>query len=284
MNELYHFNPFHDRKTGRFTDKNGNLTEAGIRRYHEILERDHDNATKFFDTTGVELNKSRAGVVKRNGEEYVKKGSTFTRYTDASEKLDHNRKYVSVTDEDAESYHEVAAEGFLGLKDLNNIKKVQYTATKDLRVASGKAVVDYLLDKYGDTKVTDVADKIKLSDDDLKVISEVHDKIYGGNSVRDVLADKNKFDLSYDLELKNYTGKDRKVLEAAMQYATTRDKIMSNFYAQQLMDSPMKNNPTFRHFAKLGYDAIVDVEDAEWANYPLILLDPVSSVKNKRTK
>ena len=48
MSELYHFNPYHDRKTGRFTDKNGNLTAAGIVRYKELLARDHSKATQFF--------------------------------------------------------------------------------------------------------------------------------------------------------------------------------------------------------------------------------------------
>ena len=37
MSELYHFNPFHDRKTGRFTDKNGNLTFKNSTRKKQAL-------------------------------------------------------------------------------------------------------------------------------------------------------------------------------------------------------------------------------------------------------
>lgn len=276
MSELYHFNPFHDRKTGRFTDKNGNLTTAGIVRYKELLARDHSKATQFFDTTGAELEKTKAGVYQRDGDDYIKKGSTFTRFTTKDEPLDHKRKYVSITEDDRERYGEVAREGMLGFKDIDNMLEVQYTAKKDLRVAQGHAVVDYIMEHYGDLTVSEYG---KLSKDDVAVIRTALDTAFGGNKIKNVYDDPNEFDLSYDLELKNYKGKDKKVLEAAVQYATTRDNVLSTLYQDVLMASPSDRNPTLDHFAKLGYDAIVDVEDAEWANYPLILLNPGKSVK-----
>ena len=290
MKELYHYNENHDPKTGRFTsgpggrkyvDKDDNLTDAGIERYREILAKDHDAAVSKYDNSIVELNKAEAGVVRRNGEEYVKKGSTFTRFTDQDETLDHKRKYVSVTEEDRKRYGQVAKEGFLGSKQLDKLKEVQYTATKDVKVAQGHAVVDYVIDHYGDLKVSEYG---KLSDDDVKVIRTALDKAFGGNNIKNVYSDPNKFDFAFDLDLDNYKGKDKKILEAAVQYASTRDNVLSTLYQDVLMASSSEHNPTLDHFAKLGYDAIVDVEDAEWANYPLILLDPVSSVKHKRTK
>ena len=146
MSERYHFNPYHDRKTGRFTDKNGNLTTAGLQRYKEILRRDHTKATQFFDTAGAALEKTKAGVYQRDGEDYIKKGSTFTRFTDKDETVDNTRKYVSITEEDRKRYGQVAKEGFLGFTDIENIREVQYTAKKDLRVAQGHAVVDYIIE------------------------------------------------------------------------------------------------------------------------------------------
>lgn len=281
MSELYHFNPFHDRKTGRFTDKNGNLTTAGIVRYKELLARDHSKATQFFDTTGAELEKTKAGVYQRGDDDYIKKGSTFTRFTDKDETLDNTRKYVSITEEDRKRYGQVAKEGFLGFTDIENILEVQYTAKKDLRVAQGHAVVDYIIDHYGDMKVSEYG---KLGEEDVKVVRTALDQVFGGNNIKSIYSDQNKFDLAYDLDLKNYTGKDKKILEAAVQYASTRDKVLSTLYQDVLMASPSDRNPTLDHFAKLGYDAIVDVEDAEWANYPLILLNPGKSVKYKRQR
>lgn len=279
MSELYHFNPFHDRKTGRFTDKNGNLTTAGIVRYKELLARDHSKATQFFDTTGAALEKTKAGVYQRDGDDYIKKGSTFTRFTNTDETLDSSHKYVSITDEDRSHYSEVAREGFLGFKDIENIREVQYTAKDDLRVAQGHAVVDYLLEKYGDIKIDDVSKRAMLSEDDKKVVSSALDIAFGGDDIRAIQKDANDTDLVFDLDPKNYSGEDRKVIDAIQQYASTREKIMSAFYNSKLMTEPMEKNPTFDHFAKLGYDAIVDVEDSDWANYPLILLNPGKSVK-----
>lgn len=295
MSELYHKgggNPWHD-FLGRFTfrpggrrsayvDKDGNLTDSGIEQYKTIVNRDREAAKDYFDKKFIEGEKARAGVISKNGEEYVKKGSTFTRYADSSEKLDHKRKYVSVTKEDESSYHEVALEGALGIQDINKIKEFKYTAVKDIKVASGRAVVEHLLDKYGDMKVSEVFKRTEANEDDMKVVRTALENVFGGEDVRSIQKDTNRFDLVYDLDLNKYKGDDRKVLEAAMQYASTRDRAMSGFYNQKLMTEPTENNPTFDHFVKLGYDAIVDVEDAEWANYPLILLDPASSVRMKK--
>jgi hypothetical protein len=38
-------------------------------------------------------------------------------------------------------------------------------------------------------------------------------------------------------------------------------------------------NEISEHYKKLGYDAIVDIEDSGFADYPIILLDPKNSVK-----
>lgn len=303
MSELYHYNHYHDRR-GRFTsgpsgigkivsnilpkrymDRDGNLTEAGLKRYKEILDRDRDVGAYDAGEYAKRLDISKSGVVTQNDETYIKKGSTFTRFTDKDEKIDHRRKYVSITDEDRKAYGQVAKEGFLGLKNTDKIREIQYTAVKDLRVAQGKDVSKFLLDKYGDTKVSDmmIAKHGEFSKDDINRFKSGLLSEFGGDDVRSVQADKNKFDLSYDLDVDNYRGKDRKLVESALATANLRDKVLDNFYGEKLMDAPMKNNPTFNHYLKAGYDAIVDVEDEGWAQYPLILLDPATSVKHKKT-
>ena len=141
-----------------------------------------------------------------------------------------------------------------------------------------------MLDKYGDTKISDISKRALLSKDDKKVINTILNTAFGGDDIKAMQRDINNTDLVFDLDPKKYKDEDRKVIDAIQQYASTREKIMTAFYSSKLMTEPMENNPTFDHFAKLGYDAIVDVEDAEWANYPLILLNPSNAVKYKRER
>lgn len=299
MSELYHYNHYHDRR-GRFTsgpsgigkivsnilpkrymDRDGNLTEAGLKRYKEILDRDRDVRAYDAGEYAKRLDISKSGVVTQNDETYIKKGSTFTRFTDRNEKIDHRRKYVSITDEDRKEYSQAAKEGQLGFENTDKIREIQYTAVKDLRVATGDDVNNFLLDKYGDMKVSDVFKRSEATADDLKVVRTSLDRVFNGDDVKSIQKDIHNFDYVYDLPTSNYKGKDRKVINAAMQYASTRDKVMNGFYNQKLMTEPTENNPTFNHYLKAGYDAVVDVEDAAWAQYPLILLDPANSVVKK---
>ena len=75
--------------------------------------------------------------------------------------------------------------------------------------------------------------------------------------------------------------KDTQIIEAAQKMAFNQNtKEMGTF-----IHEVFGNNKTMReisdHYTKLGYDAIVDIEDSGFADYPVILLDPEKSVKLK---
>ena len=239
----------------RFQNKDGTLTDAGIKRYREIVDGYKKSSVYQTLNNYDRLKLSRSGIVKGD-DDVIKNGSKINRWADAGEPLDHTRKYASLTDDDKFTYSEMAIEGMLNVKDRLNTKLYVYEANKDLKVASEKNVVDYVFEKYGDKRLRDFYD----NHNDMVLSYEIFgDKKY--------FADLSK--------------KDTQIIEAAQKMAFNQNtKEMGTF-----IHEVFGNNKTMReisdHYTKLGYDAIVDIEDSGFADYPVILLDPEKSVKLK---
>lgn len=133
--------------------------------------------------------------------------------------------------------------------DTNRRFLETYEATKDIKVATGENVMTYVLDNYGDKKLKDYIGVGK----------------YPNN-----YADKN----SYGEQL---------VAKMANEGRVRMAWVMN----ETVFKSTKTSSEVFDHFAKLGYDAIVDAEDYYgWGEvqYPLILLNPKNSVNKTDSK
>ena len=141
----------------------------------------------------AEKEKKNAGVkrVDENTDVLVK-GSSLYRTTNPDDKIDERHKYVSVTKSDMQTYGEIY--DMLPGYDWNKpVADLEYEAKKDIKIANGKAVVDYVVNKYGDKKVSDAVKELrKLPKSSLYEDNffEDHDKKTVSDFIKNTLEDK----------------------------------------------------------------------------------------------
>lgn len=173
----------------------------------------------------------------------LKEGSEIHRIANSEEKIDSKRKYASITDSDLGQYEEYASA--LGLDPNKDISTFTYTAIKDLKIADGKKVVDDVLNKYGDVR-----------------IKNIHNTLETYKNIDIPYLDENKI---------------KKISEK--EYIHIIEKEYDSFI-EDVMKTKM--NDIIKDYKKKGYDAIVDIEDMKFADFPIILLNPKESIKLKK--
>lgn len=185
---------------------------------------------------------TEAGVKRQSSaDDVIAKGTTFTRQASTDDDQYHDRKYMSVTKKDTDYYR----------KEFGNDAEYKYEAKKKLKVASAKAVVDYIvkdMDNYGDSE-------------EGKQLSALYDK-YRGNAETHLLQfSANKERKRFDKEV---------VAKQRTQYGREGEAEFNS--QKQILD----------HFSQLGYDAIVDIHQSwQGMDYPVIIIDPDDSTKLK---
>lgn len=253
-NELYHHGIKGQRwGVRRYQNADGSLTPLGEKRYYEILKNSNLNTGR---KEAVEKQKAIAGVKTVGRVEVVSKGSTFQRIADVGEGIDSRRKYVSLLKDDNDRYKSMSS--LLNTKNKGLEKVYNYEATKDIKIADEKKVLDYIIKEYGD-----------------ETLKEASDFISKYNNIDSILSPFNK-------HYNSLRKKDKKMLlkirETYLKNLNTVDSVIGKILASNEKSA----SETFSHFKKMGYDAIIDVQDKlAFSDFPLILLDPKSSIKFK---
>lgn len=126
----------------RFQNTDGSWTKKGLeRRRYRALNRE-----QTLENLG--LNKFS------NDDMIIRKGTRSYRIASADDILDDKRKYMSLTRNDRINYSE--SFDMLSFDTRKPYGEFIYQASKDLRLASGKKVCDYMLEKYKDLQVSDI--------------------------------------------------------------------------------------------------------------------------------
>lgn len=191
------------------------------------------------------LQKSSTGVRKKSDtDDVLLKGSKLKRYSTASDEGLRNPTYVAVTKNDRHVYGKMADDGDLGGERGKEIYEYSLEAIDDLRIANGKAVADHIFDTYGDEDL-----KSKWTEYNALKIRDNYDRIFKDMTKNKLHNDEGR-----------YAQQLRDDIFGGLHEALYRDKDRQ----QEILD----------HFAKKGYDAVVDAED--WAggfSYPLIVMN-----------
>ena len=234
----------------RYQNPDGSLTAAGRKRYRQILkDQDLDDTSDYYRYTwrNTKDQWSEAGVKRGRDFDTIRKGSQVQRLADKGETITDRRKYVSILPEDSTEYVSIANE--IGIKNIDDAFKYTYSATKDLKVAKGKTVADYVLKKYGNADL------------------EAGYKLYKNAFYVDAI--------KYD----SLNNDDREFIGSLKESYTKASRSVNKFFNDSLYKDEKISSEIFDHFKQLGYDAIVDVEDSMYVDYPLILLNPQESIK-----
>lgn len=236
--ELYHHGIL-GQKWGvrRFQNKDGSLTPEGIKRLSQYRYNENKEYKEKVKDRIV-----KSGIQQKDDYDVIKKGSNITRYANSGEKVDKRSKYGSLTGEDQNTYYELVEA--LRADMSKAMSTYTYEATKDIKVASGKKVLNDLIETYGDEKTK-------------RVFSESKEL---GNVSFWYHNDLKKWEKNYFIDSEN---------------------VRSDFLKNVMKE---RQNEIIERYKKQGYDAIVDVEDwyTGVADYPVLFLDPSRSMKLKK--
>lgn len=260
----------------RYPNKDGTLTDAGRKRYREYVDTNDEKRSTIIGTRNYIADHTK-GIQcinpkhNKNGDYIIKKGTTLGRQTTAEkETLGDKPIYVYATKDDREIYDYYAKKDVLGGKGAKS-HEVVYETKKDVKVASEKRVKDWLLDNYGDMKVSDIPDLATYTQTLPKVITK---SIMGltvkqieqefGSTMSDNITEKAPMSYKYFYSLQ----------EAGR-------RVITGFANAKIMGDPVAKIDMKNYFVQRGYQAVIDLEDSigDAANLPIILLEPGSSVK-----
>lgn len=264
----------------RFQNKDGTLTEAG----KERVKRQGAARDKIQEETG-------------RSDHTIPKGTSIYRVADPGEKLTSRRIYASVLEQDRDEYRSMAREPDVLGNNAAEVEPVEYEykAKSDLRVVTPQQQYDYIYEKFGDTTIKDLYAKVSpYSRREAKALNEFIKK-YGNTKMSalkgdmDFLYENDKdFRTGYGYSYGSGSSKERQRIG---KYAEVMYNLDRRFFVSTLMWKSKEDmakdkilNPKHyemqEHFKKLGYQALVDLED--WgavAKYPLIVMDPKANLK-----
>ncbi len=259
----------------RFQNKDGTLTEAGRKRYNQLVATSHLRNADYYGKRKLRL--ADKGITD---ESVIPKGTVVNRVSSKGDEKLIGRTYGSITDIDRDIYN--------GFHSYN----YKYKTTKDLKIATGDQVAQYMLDKYGDRKISNTVVPTGL-------IRAITDLPYYNITLKEAFGDTS-FSTAQELanlNPRNLNRQDRKLVKQA-RYAT---KALANEFDNQMKktssrDGSMSN--ILRNFEKLGYNGIIDINDltrylGDWSggtmlnytsDYPVIFINPQDTLALQQVK
>ena len=239
--------------------REGVLTEEGAKQVASNIRYE-----KQITNANREASKQQAGISKKDKyTDVIKKGTEFHRFTDNPNESMKGSKYMSVTNTDKNLYTMSALTGSLGF-DTDQVYLDRYTANKDIKVANGKAVKDYILKRIGNKTVREIMGDAESGKSYMKQMGDV--------KLKNIYMDQSNHKIEY-------TGHDKNSFSYNFYQAgkDVTDKVLKDFGENRTMRAT-----TINYFAKQGYDAIVDIEDySKGFEYPIIMADTSRSTTRR---
>ena len=242
----------------RYQNPDGTLTDAGKKRYNDLYisltSQGSINYSKQ-QATDRESRLKKAGLSKGSEYDTISKKSKMFRVADKyTDRIDNRRKYVTISDKDLEMYVNSANNGWLGLK-TPFAQVYRYSAKRNLKVAKGKEIAEYILDKYGNEELQEAYNLAKTT---------LNLPAFNSGKMKMLSKDDAKF------------------VESIYKAGREAVNSVSDLFADKLYKDSSSSEDVIREFISRGYDAIEDIEDSfgfDVFEYPMILLNPKESIK-----
>lgn len=222
-------------------------------KHKNINVSNYNHRYKYLDTPNVKIGRRY---------DVIKKGTEIYRVSNKKEEDHTKRIYASPSDMDRSEYESCILNGQLWCNGYGD-GPMRHTleSLSDLKVAHGRDVIDYIANKYGTAE----------------------DKA-GVRFLNNIGVDKDGYLLS------DYTNKEFNKYNYSEEDAKHANALCAS--GEKFIISSIKNekiaSDVFNEFSKRGYDAIHDPEDHYLASnrfmYPIILLNPINSIKTKRVE
>ena len=268
----------------RYQNKDGSLTPEGEAHYglirQKAIEASNSNPNKIDKY--VEEEKRKLGIKSIDEDtDLIPKGTIFTRITSGDDKLDNDRKYVSLLKDDNQQYESMWES--LPLSDYNSVRSVEYTSTGNIKVATYKKVREELKSFIGDKTVNDYVSDVNIMFGKERAKQIL--KSYGDTKITDLTYDpKTREALLYDPD-NAFTNKELNENKWLKDYLTVGNNIVDRV-SDKIVMGKNRQSEFYDHMTSLGYDAFVDPYDASGSSfqYPLVLLNPKDHVKQTKDK
>lgn len=270
------------KRISKYQYEDGSLTPEG-----KELETKVKNEAHLVYNTGkgkerdemVQIEKDEIGIKSVDDDtDLIPEGVKFQRIIfKENEPLDDKRKYVTVLDSDNRSYF--WQYGYDQAEEGSHVNVVEYESSKDMKVATFKKTHEELMKFIGDKNASDYITSYANEFQD-KIAKDILSK-YGNVKLKDIdydpITEKMlRYDkVSYGSPESGYN-KDH--------WLNTRFSILTKSvaYGSNAVVISLDDEYKFQeHMKQLGYDAIIDPHDGRpgEGTYPLVILDPQSSVK-----
>lgn len=242
------------------------FTGDDIKKLKQFVNRKESKETSKALRAGLDHQFRDQGMYDNGKNLIIKKGSKLGRYSSEKNETPRDSKYMFINDTpDDWKYENYAKQGMLGSKKKTQYK-LSYEATKDLKVAKGKQIIDDVIKKYGDK--------------DLKELYAVYNDLNMHENSEYVLAVNKKIPAVHTM---GKIGSDE--YSSANQIGLLQQEIQGKIDSILYHDMKVYDK-VVDEYRKKGYDAIVDAEDQLIGLHaPLIVIDPdeklVSAGKKK---
>ena len=246
----------------RFQNKDGTLTAAGKKRRATVLDAP-DQET--IDLLGRQRNSSQYVNRINDNDIIIKKGYELSRLASVGEPIDEKRKYVTVNDSDLNDYE-------LG-NPLGADTEYRYEVTNDIKVGSGRVLLNQLLKENGNELVKDVLSRARykhtVGNTDFQ---KIYDK-YKNVSMKEIFSTVDGDYDAYENSASTELGK-----EASFRLDAGREYVHKS-----LMKKTKLADKVFENLKADGYDAVIDLEDRiSGASMPVIVLNPKNNLKIRK--
>lgn len=281
----------------RYQNPDGTFTKAGKARYahlykntveYDVVNRTNAEQDKIIRDYYRKVRKDSGVKSGDKNTEILKKGTKVQRSAYGDETVDDKRKYVALTEHDKDKYSDMFY--FSDKAEQRGGYYIdEYELTKDIKIASVEKIRDWVLNEFGEKPIREVTDSWTGS----------NRNDYGWEKLKDVFDDPVIRDTKIDFidthkspsgtiefggkNLKNRA--DVLLADSVAKRINAGRKIISLMMGQNMhMKSEVRGlDKMLSELKAEGYDAVVDIEDyRDFAEYPLILLNPADSMK--RTK